>query len=423
MHPDKCLISDERGSIMPIIAAAMMLVLGFSALAVDVGMLYVERARLQIAADAAALAATPELPDQQNARAKALSFARRNWHNEGAEMLQDDDIEIGTWDPETKTIDTSGAPTAIKVDVKRLAARGNAVTTSVAGILGVTSMDLTASSVAAKPAATACVMIMEPTENSALNVGNGLLSAPNCRIYVNSSSPYALDGNSAGRVVAKEICVVGPSAGTSTASFSPDPEVNCEPMEDPLAGFVPPPYGTCDHTNLSVRTGGTLSPGVYCGWTSLRASNIDLEPGTYVFKDGGVTVANGVNVTANGVTFHLVEAGLNFSSADSIHIKAPSSGPFAGFAVYAEPEMVGGDRTSTLHGGANAHFEGTFYLPTQQLVLGGNNTGSSSSPFSTFVVWRLSYSGQSELTINSDYGLSDVPMMMSTSQRSVVLMQ
>jgi Flp pilus assembly protein TadG len=49
-------VSDERGATAVVFALILIPVLGFAALAVDIGSLYAERARLQVAADAAAIA-------------------------------------------------------------------------------------------------------------------------------------------------------------------------------------------------------------------------------------------------------------------------------------------------------------------------------------------------------------------------------
>lgn len=53
--------SQESGSTIIIIALAMTALLGLTALVVDVGYLYIERSRLQNAADAAALAGARDL--------------------------------------------------------------------------------------------------------------------------------------------------------------------------------------------------------------------------------------------------------------------------------------------------------------------------------------------------------------------------
>ena len=69
---------EERGTAAVIIALAFAVVLGFSALAVDTGVLYLEHTRLARAADTAALAGAQELPDVTRAEAVARDYAQRN---------------------------------------------------------------------------------------------------------------------------------------------------------------------------------------------------------------------------------------------------------------------------------------------------------------------------------------------------------
>ncbi len=55
-HRARTRLSGERGATAVIVTLLLVPLLGFAAIAVDVGALYAERARLQTAADAAALA-------------------------------------------------------------------------------------------------------------------------------------------------------------------------------------------------------------------------------------------------------------------------------------------------------------------------------------------------------------------------------
>lgn len=68
----RSLISEEKGSVMVIVAGALIALMGFVAFVVDVGVLYLERARLMDTADAAALAGAQELPSSE-AQAKAVA--------------------------------------------------------------------------------------------------------------------------------------------------------------------------------------------------------------------------------------------------------------------------------------------------------------------------------------------------------------
>ncbi len=52
----KAFLRDQQGSVLTLLAASMVMVAGFTALAVDAGYLYALRSKLQATADAAALA-------------------------------------------------------------------------------------------------------------------------------------------------------------------------------------------------------------------------------------------------------------------------------------------------------------------------------------------------------------------------------
>src|SRR5690606_4471420 len=68
-------IRDERGAVTYLVAGALVAVMGFGALAVDAGRLYIERLNLQTVAEAAALAGAARLPGSpQDARTLALTY-------------------------------------------------------------------------------------------------------------------------------------------------------------------------------------------------------------------------------------------------------------------------------------------------------------------------------------------------------------
>ena len=74
----KRLAGEEKGAAVVIIALAFTVFLGFMALAVDSGLLYLEHARLARAADSAALAGAQELPDTVKAETVARQYAQLN---------------------------------------------------------------------------------------------------------------------------------------------------------------------------------------------------------------------------------------------------------------------------------------------------------------------------------------------------------
>ncbi|MGH6920652.1 MAG: pilus assembly protein TadG-related protein, partial [Geminicoccaceae bacterium] len=74
----RALLRDQRGNIAMLFALVTGALFAFSALAVDGGQLYVLKSKLQRTADAAALAAASQLPDETDARAEALEYALKN---------------------------------------------------------------------------------------------------------------------------------------------------------------------------------------------------------------------------------------------------------------------------------------------------------------------------------------------------------
>ncbi len=68
----------ERGQILPIVALALVALLGISAFAIDVGYAFYAKRQLQSAADAAALAGAQDLPSISTAKATAATYASAN---------------------------------------------------------------------------------------------------------------------------------------------------------------------------------------------------------------------------------------------------------------------------------------------------------------------------------------------------------
>ena len=72
---------EEGGQILPIVAFALVILLGISAFAIDVGYAYYAKRQLQSATDAAALAGAQDLPNSANAVATATAYAAANSPN------------------------------------------------------------------------------------------------------------------------------------------------------------------------------------------------------------------------------------------------------------------------------------------------------------------------------------------------------
>jgi Flp pilus assembly protein TadG len=81
---------EESGVAVIFLAISMVVLMGFTALAVDFGLVYYQRSQLQTALDSAALAAAQKLPDTAAARQTAIEYAKKN----GVKVNSDDEIFV-----------------------------------------------------------------------------------------------------------------------------------------------------------------------------------------------------------------------------------------------------------------------------------------------------------------------------------------
>ena len=114
----------ERGQVIVLAAGAMVVVLGFTALAIDIGFFAHTKRDLQNDADAMALAGAQEIPDPGLANSKAREWGTKNGVDLGSEVLS---IEFGT------TCSGATEPNTITVRLER------SQPTFLARVLGITS--------------------------------------------------------------------------------------------------------------------------------------------------------------------------------------------------------------------------------------------------------------------------------------------
>jgi len=127
-------LRDEDGSVLPLTALLLSVLLGMAAFAIDLGMVYVAKAEAQRASDAAALAGStvlitePGKPDL--ARKVAMSTAGRNRIRRDTVRLLAGDVAV--------------TDTGLTARVQRAGARGDALRTVFAGALGLRTVDVAA---------------------------------------------------------------------------------------------------------------------------------------------------------------------------------------------------------------------------------------------------------------------------------------
>lgn len=163
----KHIVDNNRGATAVIVAICLIMLIGFAALAIDVGYLYATRNELQNVSDAGALAGAGFLgttyaglsySEQQTytfSRAAIVAAVNEvSLKNKAAAMniaISDADIIIGNWDVEMRTVlPTLIAPDAVRVTARRDSSTGSSpVPTFFARIFGLDTMDVSAVATAA----------------------------------------------------------------------------------------------------------------------------------------------------------------------------------------------------------------------------------------------------------------------------------
>jgi Flp pilus assembly protein TadG len=153
-------LNNPQGSVAVIVALLLVVLIGFIALALDVGYMMVKRNELQNVADSAALAATRKL----GAIYKSLPYSEQLSYVAspadidtpamamGTSMgltINTTDVIIGHWDSTTNTF-TAGLthPNAVRVNTRRDNSANGPVTTFFAGVLGINSAAISNSATA-----------------------------------------------------------------------------------------------------------------------------------------------------------------------------------------------------------------------------------------------------------------------------------
>jgi len=390
------MVRDEGGAIFIIVALSMPVIFGAAAASVDVGQLLYIQSELRATADAAALAATDELDDEDAAKALAVQYAISNMPiAENGDVVDPDDVIIGNWSTDTDTFTAAGTPTnAVQVTARRSSDNGNAVSLYFARMIGFDTSDIEVISVASVSTSddNFCILALSDDDSGAVALnGTPALSMPNCGLAVSSSSDTALTVNGNGDLEASEICVAGGSSVVGNATVNPGVTDDCSNIpDDPLAGLAEPTIGSCDFNNFSVNGSNNtvaLTPGVYCGGIRVTGNNntLTLASGDYIIDGGGITVNGGTFEDDGGdgvFIFNGSSAGddfgdISFSAQTEVNLAAQTTGTYAGVLFFVD-EDAADDGDFSVGGGADTAFTGAIYAPGSNVSYSGNSTQASS---------------------------------------------
>lgn len=244
----------ERGAALALVALSMVALLSAVALAVDGGMILTARTEAQRAADSGAIAGAQVLAvfpeDSLGAAQAAVDFANRNDIRRSVADVRPEDVTVN--------LDSS----RVYVNVRRIAARSNAMRTYFARIFGVHTVNVTASAAAeASPA------------------GND--SGADCLLPIMLPDRWS------------EVEAPGFQAPTVNDSFDPPDSDNPGSKDDTPdwydideTGYNSAAIGDTIELHKAGGGGGGLNPSWYFPWTPLDAEDqlVDDGPGASTYQ-------------------------------------------------------------------------------------------------------------------------------------------
>jgi hypothetical protein len=424
----------ESGQMLVMLALSMTVLLGFLALAADVGLQFRAQRNMQVAADAAAIAAALDYKyntSDSSAETAGLTAAENNGLTVAKNCTADNGSEVCVSCPPADGPNAGSAGFC-----EAIVSQPNF--TVLMGLFNHASMTVAARAVAGAGAHQGCMWTLARSGADIAMVGNGTIDIPNCEIFDDSSSSDALDLVGNGGIDAEGIGIVGGYSTTGNETIDicnptctpGTPTTGIAPAASPIT-LTPPTLSTgtnCQPLQSIVGNGTlNLTPGCYDGISATGNVTVNFAPGNYVingnisptgnvainfgagnytvngsFTDTGnspVTFGAGVysftgnldltgngTLTGTGVTFY-TEGQTQVTGNSGSDLEAPTSGPYNGVLFY---QSATDNDAITITGNSGAILKGIFYAPDAAMTFTGN---SSTGIYADFIVDSLSLTG------------------------------
>ncbi|MBV8344099.1 MAG: Tad domain-containing protein [Candidatus Eremiobacteraeota bacterium] len=343
----------ERGQVLPLIAVALAVLMGFAGIAVDVGYLEYRQQSQQSATDAAAAGGAEALlhagcPNQSAADAAAQLNAGNNGYPSGGNIAvtTNNPPASGPFASDSCAVAVTINSTHNATFFSKLFGYANGMNESTLAVAEVQSTG------------PGCIFLLSMTADQNFNGAN--VNAAKCGMLINNTANF----NGANLHVLN-IGYAGAAPNENGASFTEAVPAPMLPVTDPCPEILgcayltanPPPIANCQSFNGNGYN-GAINPGCYSD-INLNGANVTMNPGTYVFN--GNTNFNGAHITGNGITMYVTASGTppNFNGVSSATLTPPTSGGPQGVLYYQVPTNTNPPNFN----GSNGGYSGLIYAP------------------------------------------------------------
>jgi Putative Flp pilus-assembly TadE/G-like len=381
----------RSGQILVLVTIAMVVLIGFASMAVDIGLLYATRRRMQTAADAAAIAGASALLDGENYQDAAYDVATLDGFTSGQNNITVSAAPPAAGDPNLNLTSYSTS-NYVEVDITQN------VPTYFLRVLGYQTMKVAARAVAGPTQNSACVYVLDPTASQTLSVTGNANVTVQCGVMDDSSSSSGLSLTGNITLTATSIGVTGASYSSSgNITVTPAVSENVPSLADPLAGRVSTLASSLKPPGCTQASGAksgsyslngnistqTIGPLLYAGGVSVSGNVL----GSLTFTGG--TWGNQINFDGNGgnLIFNPGQYQNGSGSGYSVNLNGNTGTTFnSGSYTFCGPVDIVGNSAVTLQpgtyyggiqitGNANVTFSpGTYVLAGGGFSVTGNST-------------------------------------------------
>ncbi len=407
---------------MGLIAAVLI---GTTALGVDVGFAIYKHRQMQSASDAAAFGAAKALATGHpaNFRTEAYADAAAVGFVNGA-----NGVVVTVNQPPTSGNHTTD-PTAVQVVITQpqtLSLVG-AVKSFYGGSNPSGLFTLGVSAVVTPGAGGGCAWQLTTSANPGVTISNGAtVTLVSCGLQVCATGSTALRMSGATQLNLKDksgnfsssnpVSVAGSASITNGATIngvantckSPTCKTSQACGADPYAGVTMPTLGGCSngtgksygHSNSGLQT---INPGVWCSGVSFtNDANVLLTPGVYYVNKGNFNVGGNVIMNGTGITIVLTGGSGNYATVTigngaHVTLTAPTTGATQGIVFFGDRNAPT-STSSNFGGGANMNITGAIYLPTQKVTF--TNGIANPSGCTQLIAGTMTFSGGADFSNN-----------------------
>jgi hypothetical protein len=316
----------------------MTVIFVFLAMAIDVGLLFNAKRKLQNCADAATTSAAIDYmfnASQTTATAAATSAVSLNQMSNVTPIVN--------FNPNiTSACHNSAA--YVEVFLTQPAP------TFFMGMFGKKTMTISTRAVAGMPGGgNACIIVLDSHAANAMQLqGSFDVSANNCGVVVDSDSPNALSFTGAGgTLTAGYVSVVGGDSG-QTSDSNPAPVLGAAAITNPfptLSGPNPATDCTAANSNsmssvtssTTLKTSGNIT--CFTNASAVSITGVTLPAGVVVFENG-VNFSGTINSGTGGATLDNYNGSFNIGTGTTMNLTAPLTAPVTSPAASAVPAGI-----------------------------------------------------------------------------------